>query len=49
MIKRACVLSDAALDFLTIMLEPDVLPTQYYFGSQRAADLLVFQERSVLL
>jgi hypothetical protein len=42
------VLSDIALDLLTLMLEPDVLPTQYYFGTQRAADRLVFQERNAL-
>jgi hypothetical protein len=42
------ILSDAALDLLLIMLEPDKLPTQYYFGSTAATELLYFKKRSVL-
>jgi hypothetical protein len=45
---NGAILSDAALDLLLTMLEPDNLPTQYYFGSNNAAKLLEFKGRSVL-
>jgi len=37
--------SDSAIDFLISLIEPYQLPIQYFFGTQRAADLLVFMER----
>jgi hypothetical protein len=45
---NGAILSDAALDLLLTMLEPDNLPTQYYFGSNAAAKLLEFKGRRVL-
>jgi hypothetical protein len=45
---NGAILSEAALDLLLTMLEPDKLPTQYYFGSDHAAKLLEFKERSVI-
>jgi hypothetical protein len=42
------ILSDAALDLLLTMIEPNILPMQYYFGSNGAVELLVFKERSEL-
>jgi hypothetical protein len=30
-----------------IMIEPYHLPTQYFFGSRKAADLLIFRERVI--
>jgi hypothetical protein len=45
---NGAILSDAALDLLLTMLEPDNLPKQYYFGSNAAAKLLEFKGRSVL-
>ena len=45
---NSAILSGAALDLLLTMLEPNNLPTQYYFGSNTAANLLEFKERSVL-
>jgi len=33
-------ISDKSLDALTALLEPERLPWQYFFGTQRAADLL---------
>ncbi|MDR1559569.1 MAG: DUF3990 domain-containing protein [Clostridiales bacterium] len=45
---NGAILSDTALDLLLAMLEPDNLPTQYFFGSNIATRFLVFRERSVL-
>jgi hypothetical protein len=45
---NGAILSDAALDLLITMLEPNNLPTQYYFGSNAAAKLLEFKGRSVI-
>jgi hypothetical protein len=39
------ILKDAALDLLIEMLEPDNLPEQYYFGTNRAAALLQLTDR----
>jgi hypothetical protein len=41
------ILSDAALDLLLVLLEPENLPAQYYFGSARAVKLLKFQRKRV--
>jgi len=43
------ILSDNAMDFLLVTLEPENLPTQYYFGSQEAAELLKFKRRERIL
>jgi hypothetical protein len=40
--------SEAAMDILLYVLQPEKLPEQYFFGSGRAAALLVFQERKVI-
>jgi hypothetical protein len=45
---NGAILSDAALDLLIQMLEPDNLPEQYYFGASRAASLLKFKGRNEL-
>jgi len=37
--------SDSSIDFLINLIEPYQLPVQYFFGTRRAADLLVFRER----
>jgi len=42
------ILSDTALDLLIALLEPENLPVQYYFGSETAAKLLDFKDRSVV-
>jgi hypothetical protein len=42
---NGAVLNDAALDLLLQMLEPDNLPEQYYFGTNKAARLLKFKGR----
>jgi hypothetical protein len=42
------ILTDAALDLLIMMLEPENLPMQHYFGADRAVRLLTFKERSVI-
>jgi len=36
------------INTLINMMEPNKLPVQYYFGSQRAADLLVFKDRVII-
>ena len=40
--------SENAVNILISMLEPDRLPLQYFFGSQKAADLLVFQDKELI-
>jgi hypothetical protein len=45
---NGAILSDAALDLLIQMLEPNNLPEQYYFGTSRAASLLKLKGRSDL-
>ena len=42
------ILSDAALDLLIALLEPEKLPMQYYFGSEKSAKLLSLKDRSVV-
>jgi hypothetical protein len=37
--------SDGAINLLINLIEPYQLPIQYFFGTQRAADLLVFKEK----
>ncbi|MDR3279637.1 MAG: DUF3990 domain-containing protein [Synergistaceae bacterium] len=45
---NGAILSDAALDLLIQMLEPDNLPEQYYFGTSKSTNLLKFKERNEL-
>jgi hypothetical protein len=45
---NGAILSDAALDLLIQMLEPDNLPEQYYFGTNKSAGLLKFKGRNEL-
>lgn len=45
---NGAILSDAALDLLLQMLDPDKLPEQYYFGTTKAVSLLKFLGRSEL-
>ena len=40
--------SDAAVNMLISLIEPHKLPVQYFFGSQKAADLLTFIERVIV-
>jgi len=40
--------SDKAIDFFLSRIQPERLPHQFFFGSQRAADLLVFKGRRVI-
>ena len=42
------ILSDNALDLLLTLLEPYNLPTQYFFGTDKAAKLLNFKGRVTL-
>jgi hypothetical protein len=43
--STGAILSDLALDLLIEMLEPNNLPEQYYFGTNKAAALLKLTER----
>jgi hypothetical protein len=45
---NGAILNDAALDLLIEMLEPNNLPKQYYFGTDKAAALLKLSERHEL-
>ena len=45
---NGAILSDAALDLLIQMLEPNNLPEQYYFGTNKSASLLKFKGRNEL-
>ena len=42
---NGAILSDTALDLLIEMLEPNNLPEQYYFGTNKAAAMLKFMGR----
>ena len=42
---NGAILSDTALDLLIEMLEPNVLPEQYYFGTSKSAAMLKFGGR----
>ena len=43
------VTSDNAIDRLIEQIEPDKLPYQYFFGSRKAAELLIFATRETLI
>ena len=42
------VKTDRAVNMLINLLEPQKLPVQFFFGSQRAANLLVFKNRAAI-
>ena len=44
-LAKGRVISDRAVDALIALIEPDNLPRQYFFGTNRAADLLRLIER----
>ena len=45
---NGAILSDTALDLLIVMLEPNVLPEQYFFGKNNAAAMLKLTRRHEL-
>jgi hypothetical protein len=47
-LSKGQVLSDKAIDALIALIEPENLPWQFFFGSQRAADLLRFTGRRMI-
>ena len=42
------IMSDRAIDALIALIEPNKLPGQFFFGTQRAADLLHLTERRII-
>jgi hypothetical protein len=42
------IMTDKAIDTLLALIEPDNLPWQFFFGTQRAADLLRLTERGII-
>ena len=46
---NGAILTDSALDFLTEILEPNILPEQYYFGKNNAAAMLKLIRRHELI
>jgi len=46
--SNGAILTDTAIDLLIELLEPNNLPTQYYFGTDTAAKLLKSKGRSEL-
>jgi len=42
------VMADKAIDALIALIEPDNIPWQFFFGTQRAADLLHLNERRII-
>jgi len=47
-LTKGQVMTDRAIDALIMLIEPDKLPCQFFFGTQRAADLLRLVERREL-
>ena len=47
-LSKGQVMTDKAIDALIALLEPDNLPWQFFFGTQRAADLLHFRGRRII-
>jgi hypothetical protein len=47
-LTKGQVLTDKAIDALIALIEPDNLPWQFFFGTQRAADLLRFNGRKII-
>ena len=47
-VTKGQVMTDKAIDALISLIEPDNLPSQFFIGTQRAADLLSFIERKIV-
>ena len=47
-LTKGQIMSDKAIDALIALIEPENLPWQFFFGTQRAADLLRLTERGII-
>lgn len=47
-LTKGQALTDKAIDTLITLIEPDNLPWQFFFGTQRAADLLRLAKRRII-
>jgi hypothetical protein len=47
-LTKGQVMTDKAIDALIALIEPDNLPNQFFFGTQRAADLIRLTERGII-
>ena len=47
-LTKGQIMTDRAIDALIMLIEPDKLPGQFFFGTQRATDLLHLIERREL-
>ena len=47
-LTKGQIMTDKAVDALIALIEPDNLPWQYFFGTQRAADLLHMRGRRIV-
>ena len=47
-LTKGQVMTDKAIDALIALIEPDNLPGQFFFGTQRSADLLRLTERGII-
>ena len=47
-LTKGQIASDRAIDALIALIEPDNLPGQFFFGTQRATDLLRLTERGII-
>ena len=47
-LTKGQVMTDKAIDALITLIEPNNLPQQFFFGTQRAADFLRLTERSII-
>ncbi|MDR1572504.1 MAG: DUF3990 domain-containing protein [Clostridiales Family XIII bacterium] len=47
-LSRGEILTDKAIDALIALIEPENLPWQFFFGTQRAAALLQFKGRRII-
>jgi hypothetical protein len=47
-LAKGQIMTDKAIDALIALIEPVNLPWQFFFGTQRAADLLCLNERRII-
>jgi len=47
-LTKGQIMTDKAIDALIALIEPDNLPSQFFFATQRAADLLHLAERGII-
>ena len=47
-LTKGQMMTDKAIDALITLIEPDNLPWQFFFGTQRAADMLCLTERGII-